>query len=381
MEIKELLRDTKQRWRKDLVIDPLRLEKKVVSAIDEQTSKWRFKQRLTTSVRTGFTVFSGVVMVAVCLVLISGQRSGIWSLATSTNPKSTLVFSHSSKKFDYRKKLGFQPLLPSPVSDGLALRSTLVEFNIGPSIHSTTEFIAVYQYQNNPNQTIAIGERNIEQKGGISLPHSNKPWVPTVIHGLHAYESSDYTNGHHAIAKIRGNVLFEVEGQSPAVSVRLVQDSFIHLQYAITTAPDIIARTAVGYTNAVKVLSFKLMLPRYVPRNFKINRRTDIRANSKTYLLPDMSRKSFSNFSASYNNGRRTFQLFESLGVSKLEANSTYTLRSLKVRGHSFTLESPNDPTNNVRILGWYDSKHHVTYNLVGPISNTQLVKIALSLN
>jgi hypothetical protein len=199
---------------------------------------------------------------------------------------------------------------------------------------------------------------------------------------VNAYKSADYVNGHYTVAKIDGDVLFEVEGAAdPAIATRLVHETFAHLGHAITTAPDVVIRSANGYANAVKILPFRPLLPTYVPSNYEIDPRTDISSMSKTYMLPKFSSKSFANFSAFYRNGDKSIQLFESLGMSKLKENGDHTLHTLKVHGQSFVLQVPKTQNSSTRILWWYDSKHNVTYNLMGDLSDTDLVRIAISLH
>lgn len=379
--IKKQLRATKREWRKDITIDETRLEENIFSTIKAHTPKQtrRLRQSIRTATSTGFSVLGMVCMTALCMVLVSGHLSWFADRVTGTNPPYIPVFLHSLKKFNYHKYLGFQPLLPNGVP-GLILRSTMTESLLAPKVYPIVEFTAVYQYENNVSQTVTIREQGIGHGDKLLLPRANKPWVPVVIAGIHAFESSNYKNGYFTIVKVTGNVLFEVHGTDDrAISIHLVHDSFVHLSHAIKTAPDVIVRSATGFNNAVKVLPFRPVLPRYVPHNYRINQPTGISAISKTYMLRKLSHKSFANFSASYKLGNKSIQLFESIGLFKLQSSYGYTLQNLKVSGRVFTLQVPSTDTNSPRDLWWYDSKHNVTYNLMGSISDARLKKIALS--
>ncbi len=118
---------------------------------------------------------------------------------TSSTPKQT--------RYDYKKMLGFQPLLSSKIPNGYILKNIQTEIDMMGKEGNIYSFSAIYQ-----NGNSAFGVSELKATGHATVPMPNSPQKVTIngIGGI-SYNQDGYT-----LQFTQGGITYRVKGDENA---------------------------------------------------------------------------------------------------------------------------------------------------------------------
>ncbi|GMA64140.1 hypothetical protein NZD89_02155 [Alicyclobacillus fastidiosus] len=133
-----------------------------------------------------------------------GQQ-GVVNNNTTIFSNHTTLTSPKQTGFDYRKLLGFQPLLPAKVPSGYTLKNIQTEIDTLGKEGNVYSFSALYQ---NGNSYFGVWEAKTTGHTTVPMPSSAQKVTINGISGV-SYEQDGYN-----LQFTQGGITYRVEGQT-----------------------------------------------------------------------------------------------------------------------------------------------------------------------